>query len=124
MATSPGIPASGGNPLLWTLREIARLERGDLRPPRLTEPDQERWLRVRRKLGWVAFVELVHENLAEAFPTAFALDRRRVHGQGENSAGPTGDRLGTQRPAPAASGPCATCLGLRAEEPTSVHPCQ
>jgi len=66
-------------PLYWTLREIARLERGGLRPPRLTEKDQERWLRVRRKLGWVAFIELLHEDLAEAFPTAFALDRWSSH---------------------------------------------
>jgi hypothetical protein len=50
-------------PLFWTLREIARLERGGLRPPRLTERDQERWHRVRRKLGWVAFIELLHEDL-------------------------------------------------------------
>lgn len=67
-------------PLAWTLREIARLERGGygpeaLRPARLTEPDHERWHRVRRKLGWVAFIELLHEDLAEPFPTAFALDR-------------------------------------------------
>lgn len=79
MATSPGIPVAGVRPLLWTLREIARLERGDLRPPRLTEPEQERWLRVRRKLGWVAFIELLHEDLAEAFPTAFSLDRWATH---------------------------------------------
>lgn len=61
--------------LAWTLREIARLERGGLRPPRLTEPDHERWHRVRRKLGWVAFIELLHADLAAAFPTSFALDR-------------------------------------------------
>lgn len=61
--------------LVWTLREIARLERGGLRPPRLTDRDQERWRRVRRKLGWVAFIELLHEDLEDAFPTAFALDR-------------------------------------------------
>jgi hypothetical protein len=72
------------DPLTWTLREIARLERGaperePLRPPRLTERDQERWHRVRRKLGWVAFIELLHEDLAEAFPTAFALDRWASH---------------------------------------------
>jgi hypothetical protein len=68
------------HPLSWTLREIARLERGGgdrepLRPPRLTEPDQERWHRVRRKLGWVAFIQLLHDDLAEAFPTSFALNR-------------------------------------------------
>lgn len=62
-------------PLFWTLREIARLERTGFRPPRLTERDQERWHRVRRKLGWVAFIELLHQDLAETFPTAFALDR-------------------------------------------------
>lgn len=62
-------------PLFWTLREIARLERGRFRPPRLTERDQERWHRVRRKLGWVAFIELLHQDLAETFPTAFALDQ-------------------------------------------------
>ena len=45
-----------------------------MRPPRLTEPDFERWQRVRRKLGWVAFIELLHEDLADAFPTSFALD--------------------------------------------------
>jgi hypothetical protein len=67
------------SPLTWTLREIARLERGGLRPPRLTEPDHERWHRVRRKLGWVAFIDLLHEDLAEAFPTSFALDRWITH---------------------------------------------
>jgi hypothetical protein len=66
-------------PLSWTLREIARLERSGLRPPRLTELDHERWHRVRRKLGWVAFIDLLHEDLAEAFPTSFALDRWSTH---------------------------------------------
>ena len=61
-------------PLRWTLREIARLERGGERPPRLTEPDHERWHRVRRKLDWVAFIELLHDDLAEAFPASFALE--------------------------------------------------
>jgi hypothetical protein len=72
---SPGAP----RPLFWTLREIARLERTGLRPPRLTEPHQERWLRVRRKLGWTSFIELLHEDLAEAFPTSFALHRWSNH---------------------------------------------
>lgn len=67
------------NPIIWTLREIARIERGGLRPPRLTEVDHERWHRVRRKLGWVAFIDLLHEDLAEAFPTTFALDRWITH---------------------------------------------
>jgi hypothetical protein len=70
---------SAPSPILWTLREIARLERGGLRPARLTEPGQERWQRVRRKLGWVAFIELLHEDLADAFPTSFALDRWSAH---------------------------------------------
>lgn len=74
--TSPG---TSPQPLLWTLREIARLERTGLRPPRLTEPNQERWLRVRRKLGWSAFIDLLHEDLADAFPTGFALDRWASH---------------------------------------------
>jgi hypothetical protein len=67
------------SPLHWTLREIARLERAGERPPRLTEPDHERWHRVRRKLGWTAFVDLLHEDLAAAFPTSFALDRWSTH---------------------------------------------
>jgi hypothetical protein len=46
-----------------------------MRPPRLTEPNFERWHRVRRKLGWVAFIELLHEDLADAFPTSFAFER-------------------------------------------------
>lgn len=73
------LAADSSSALRWTLREVARLERGGprapLRPPRLTEPGFERWHRVRRKLGWVAFVELLHEDLAGAFPTTFALDR-------------------------------------------------
>jgi hypothetical protein len=73
------VPSTAQSPLTWTLREIARLERGGLRPPRLTEPDHERWHRVRRKLGWVAFIELLHEDLAEAFPTSFALRRWKAH---------------------------------------------
>lgn len=71
------MPPTAQNPLTWTLREIARLERRGLRPPRLTEPDHERWHRVRRKLGWVELIELLHEDLADAFPTSFALGRWR-----------------------------------------------
>jgi hypothetical protein len=70
---------SNQHPLTWTLRGIARLERGGLRPPRLTEAHHERWHRVRRKLGWVAFIDLLHEDLAEAFPTSFAFDRWSAH---------------------------------------------
>ncbi|MBN2195252.1 MAG: hypothetical protein JW751_20715 [Polyangiaceae bacterium] len=73
------MPAAASEPLAWTLREIARLERGGMRSPRLTEPDHERWHRVRRRLGWVAFIELLHEDLADAFPTSFALERWGTH---------------------------------------------
>ena len=38
------VPITANNPLTWTLREIARLERGGMRPPRLTDPDFERWV--------------------------------------------------------------------------------
>lgn len=59
------VPITANNPLTWTLREIARLERGGMRPPRLTEPDFERWQRVRRKLGWVAFIVVAARRLVE-----------------------------------------------------------
>lgn len=84
MSTSPL------SPLRWTLREIARLERGGERPPRLTEPDHERWHRVRRKLGWVAFIDILHEDLAAAFPTSFALDRWSTHPTREGREGRDG----------------------------------
>lgn len=58
-----------------TLRSIARLEVAGVRDPRLTEPDHARWHRFRRKLGWRAFVELLHEDLAGAFPVPFDLTR-------------------------------------------------
>lgn len=64
--------------LRWTLREIARMERDGYKPQRLIEPHHELWHRVRRKLGWVAFIELLHEDLAAAFPTSFALERWSV----------------------------------------------
>jgi hypothetical protein len=64
------------HPILWTLRSIARIERkGDLRPPRLTEPGLTRWNRVRRKLDFVDLVALLHEDLADAFPYPFDLTR-------------------------------------------------
>ena len=66
--------------LSLTLEAIARLELpGGIRSPRLTEPGWERWLRVRRKLGWVDFIALVHQDLAEAFPRPFDLSRWDTH---------------------------------------------
>ncbi len=63
-------------PLLWTLRSIARLERkGDLRPTRLTEPGLKKWHRMRRKLDFVDLIALLHEDLADAFPYPFDLGR-------------------------------------------------
>src|SRR4051812_25836199 len=61
--------------LAATLRSIARLEAAGERPPRLTEPDHARWDRFRRKLGWRAFIEILHEDLAGAFPVPFDLTR-------------------------------------------------
>lgn len=61
------------NLLDTTLRSIARLEVARVREPRLTEPDHARWHRFRRKLGWRAFVEILHEDLAGAFPIPFDL---------------------------------------------------
>ena len=62
--------------LEWMLRAIARLERaGGVRPPRLTEPGLEKWHRVRRRLGYADLVELLFEDLADAFP--FPYDRAR-----------------------------------------------
>jgi hypothetical protein len=61
------------NLLNTTLRSIARLEVAKEREPRLTEPDLARWHRFRRKLGWRAFVEILHEDLAIAFPVPFDL---------------------------------------------------
>ena len=62
--------------LPWTLRSIARLERADgVRAARLTEPDFEKWTRIRRNLGWRDFITLLHDDLAEAFPVPFDLRR-------------------------------------------------
>jgi hypothetical protein len=71
---SPGKPMHA-NPLETTLRSIARLEEAKVREPRLTEPDHARWHRFRRKLGWRAFIEILHEDLAGAFPIPFDLAR-------------------------------------------------
>lgn len=76
-------------PLYWTLREIARLERGGFRAARLTEPGHARWHRVRRRLGWVDFIELLHEDLSATFPTAFDLgawSRRPTDGLSDDEA--------------------------------------
>lgn len=68
--------STADHPLLWTLRSIVRIERkGDLRPPRLTEPGLPKWERVRRKLDHVDLIALLHEDLADAFPYPFDLDR-------------------------------------------------
>ena len=58
-----------------TLSSIARLEAAGVKPARLTQPDFEKWHRFRRKLGWGAFIELLHEDLAGAFPVPFDIDR-------------------------------------------------
>lgn len=65
--------------LTSTLRAIARAERAEFKPPRLTEPGHVHWHRVRRKLGWRDFIALLHEDLADAFPTAFAFERLAVN---------------------------------------------
>lgn len=59
--------------LPWTLRAIARLERSDnkVRQPRLTEPDLASFSRMRRKLNHADFIEILHEDLAGAFPLPF-----------------------------------------------------
>lgn len=68
---------SSASPLTWTLRSIARIERrGDLRRgARLTEPGHVKWKRMCRRLDWADFVELLHEDLAAAFPHPFDLSR-------------------------------------------------
>ena len=67
---------SAVNPLTWTLRSIARIEGPDgLRKPRLTEPGHVKWHRMRRRLDWIDFIELLHEDLAAAFPWPYDLGR-------------------------------------------------
>lgn len=63
------------NTIRATLAAIARLEAMDVRPARLTQPDLDKWNRLRRKLGWRDFIELLHLDLAAAFPVPFDLDR-------------------------------------------------
>jgi hypothetical protein len=64
------------HPLYWSLRSIARIERkGDLRPPRLTEPGMIKWNRMRRRLDSLDFIAILHEDLADAFPYPFDLSR-------------------------------------------------
>ncbi|MFZ5478746.1 MAG: hypothetical protein ACOZNI_18385, partial [Myxococcota bacterium] len=48
---------------------------GGVRGPRLTEPGFEKWTRIRRNLGWRDFITLLHDDLAEAFPLPFDLNR-------------------------------------------------
>lgn len=68
---------TSASPFTWTLRSIARIERrGDLRRgARLTEPGHMKWKRMCRRLDWADFVELLHEDLAAAFPHPFDLSR-------------------------------------------------
>jgi len=67
-------------PLFWTCRALARLERaGGVRSPRLTEPGHEKWLRLRRQLGWADFLEVLHEDLAAAFPVPCDVSRWRAN---------------------------------------------
>lgn len=63
------------HPVRSTLAAIARLEADDVRPARLTQPGFEKWSRLRRKLGWGDFIDLLHLDLAGAFPVPF--DRSR-----------------------------------------------
>lgn len=58
-----------------TLQAIARLEAAEMRPPRLTQPGHEKWVRFRRKLGWRHFIRLLHDDLADAFPLPFDVTR-------------------------------------------------
>jgi hypothetical protein len=61
--------------LTWMLRSLARLEApGGLRPPRLTEPGFEKWHRIRRRLGWRAFLRILLLDVAETFPVPFNLN--------------------------------------------------
>ena len=66
--------------LPWIIESIARLElSGGVRQARLTQPGHDRWHRIRRRLGWADFVALLCQDLAEAFPHPFALDRWIEH---------------------------------------------
>lgn len=70
------MPMPPASALSCTLRSIARIERrGGLRSPRLTEPGHAKWHRMRRRLDWVDFIELLHEDLAAAFPHPFDFSR-------------------------------------------------
>jgi hypothetical protein len=62
-------------PIELTLRAIARLETAGVRDRRLTDPALTAWERFRRKLGFAAFIELLHEDLSGAFPVPFDLER-------------------------------------------------
>ncbi|MFM7199985.1 MAG: hypothetical protein ACKO6N_04275 [Myxococcota bacterium] len=66
-------------PLLLSLQSIARLERAGVRPPRLTEPGHESWKRIQRRLRWIDFIAILHQDLAIAFPYPFDLGRWQHH---------------------------------------------
>lgn len=68
-------PSTGPHLFRATLAAVARLEAAGDKPPRLTEPDFAKWTRFRRRLGWVDFIRLLHEDLAEAFPEPFDVGR-------------------------------------------------
>jgi len=53
------------------LASIARLEAAGIRPPRLTEPEHQRWQRFRRNLSCSDLIDLLHQDLAMAFPEPF-----------------------------------------------------
>jgi hypothetical protein len=63
------------SPIELTLRTIARLENAAFCERRLTDPSLAAWERFRRKLGLGAFIEILHEDLAGAFPVPFDLER-------------------------------------------------
>lgn len=71
--TSSALASELHEALPWTLRAIARLERSDdgVRQPRLTEPELASFHRMRRRLDHADLIELLHEDLAEAFPLPF-----------------------------------------------------
>jgi hypothetical protein len=98
------------NLLDTTLRSIAQLEVAREREPRLTEPDHARWLRFYRKPGWRAFIEILHEDLAGAFPVPFDLTRWL-----ESPRSPRPKRRSSS-PRPRDPSPFQECLPAEAEQ--------